>query len=369
MKRQVLITTTLGISLFAALCIVQAGSSRAMESLDSKAAQETNVAPADLAVKIHALSSPNPIERASAACQIGEMGRRAAQAIPNLIQILADDTPINADINCGERSTWRGKHSIDEPTTLGRIAAHALASIGEQSVEPLISVMKSSNPIVRMNAVWSLGIINDPRTVEPLISGSRDSDARVRENAVWGMGLKHDKIVVEPLIAALGDGEWKVREKGAWSLGLQGDDRAVEPLANALRDPNFEVREKAAWSLGLKGNRNSVEPLVYALRDSEWRVREKAAWSLGLKGDQRAVEPLIVALRDENDQVRSQSAWALGLKGDHHAVEALNAAMKDQSTGVRRQAAWALGMILMRDGKAADKAADLDLNLNKDRKR
>src|SRR6185503_6011150 len=51
---------------------------------------------------------------------------------------------------------------------------------------------------------------------------------------------------------------------------------------------------------------------------------------------------------------------------DHRAVEALGAAMKDQSTEVRKKAAWALGLILMRDSKAADKAADLNIELKKD---
>src|SRR5437667_4183636 len=170
MKRQALITTLLGLCFFAALCVTQARSSGARESANSSPGQDTNAAAADLTEKIRALSSSNPIERASAACQIGEMGKLAAQAIPRLIQMLADDTQISAAIYCGERSTWRGKHSIEEPTTPGRVAAQSLAAIGEQSVEPLISVVRNANPIVRMNAVWSLGVINDPRTVEPVIA-------------------------------------------------------------------------------------------------------------------------------------------------------------------------------------------------------
>jgi hypothetical protein len=200
MKRQRLFTTALGLCFVATLCVTQARSSGAKEAANSRLGQETNAAPADLTEKIRALSSSNPIERASAACQIAEMGKRAAPAIEHLIQMLADDTQINADIYCGERSTWRGKHY--EPTTPGRVAAQSLAAIGEQSVGPLTSVVRNANPIVRMNAVWSLGIINDPRTVEPVIAASRDGDARVRENAAWGMGLKHDRSVVEPLIAA-----------------------------------------------------------------------------------------------------------------------------------------------------------------------
>jgi HEAT repeat protein len=368
MKRQVMIATALVFAcFFAAMYVAQAGNVETSEVVFGSVVQDPEPAPAGLADKIRALSSSNALERASAACQIGEMGKRAAQAIPMLIQVLGDDTQINAEIDCGERNKWRGKHS-DQPTTPGEMAALALASIGEPSVEPVIAAMRNDSSIVRRNAVWSLGIIHDPRTVAAVINASRDSDPRVRENAVWGMGLKQDKSVVEPLIAALADGEWKVREKGAWSLGLQGDSRSVEPLTNALRDQNAKVREQVAWALGLKGNKDAVEPLTNALHDAEWRVREKAAWALGLKGDNRAVDPLIAALKDENVQVREQAAWALGLRGDHRSVDALSAAMKDQSKEVRKKAAWALGLILMRDPKAADKAGDLDINLkNPDR--
>jgi HEAT repeat protein len=83
-----------------------------------------------------------------------------------------------------------------------------------------------------------------------------------------------------------------------------------------------------------------------------------------LKGDRRAVEPLMGALKDDNPQVREHAAWALGLKGDHRALEALNAALKDENREVRKKAAWALGLLLMRDKEAADKASNLDLNLD-----
>src|SRR6185503_6545146 len=114
--RQALITTALSLIFFAALCITEARVSGAKQPAISMPGQETDAVPAALTEKIRALGSTNPIERASAACQIGEMGRRAAQAIPHLIRMLADDTPISTAIYCGERSTWRGKLG-DEPTT------------------------------------------------------------------------------------------------------------------------------------------------------------------------------------------------------------------------------------------------------------
>jgi HEAT repeat protein len=326
--------------------------------------QSDVAASSDLKQKIARLSSPDPLERASAACQIGMMGKQAAPAVPYLIQLLGDDMKISGVLDCRGNNDWRHKGKIIDETTVGQKAAAALIQIGEASVEPLIEALRTREPVARSNAVWALGIIKDPRTIEPVITATKDGDPRVREHAAWGLGLKHDARVVEPLIAALSDPQSQVREKAGWALGLTGDHRAVEPLVNALQDPEPGVREQVAWSLGLKGDRRAVEPLVNALRSESPSVREKAAWALGLKGDRRAVEPLMGALKDDNPQVREHAAWALGLKGDHRALEALNAALKDENREVRKKAAWALGLLLMRDKEAADKASNLDLNLD-----
>ena len=83
---------------------------------------------ADVREKINALNSSNPVQRASAACCLGEMRERAIAAIPYLIQMLADDTVINAVIDCGEKNSWRSRNNFVEDTSPGRIAAEAARS-------------------------------------------------------------------------------------------------------------------------------------------------------------------------------------------------------------------------------------------------
>ena len=315
----------------------------------------------DVTEKIRALDSADPKVRATAACGLRAAGKNAAGAIPALVKMLADDTPIGA-IECESDGSWkRGDGNIDDNSP-GKQAALALAAIGDEAIEPLINHLRHPAVPARKNSAFALGLIKNPHTVEPLIDSLKDASWQVRSQAAWGLGLKHDQRVVEPLIAVLRDGDWQVREQASWALGLQGDKRSVEPLSAALTDVNERVREQAAWALGLKGDSGSVEPLMSALRDQSAKVRSQAAWALGLKGDQRAVEPLMGALKDGDAHVRSQSAWALGLKGDHRAVEALNQAMKDESNQVRRQATWALGMILMKDPRAADVKIDIKLD-------
>jgi HEAT repeat protein len=266
------------------------------------------------------LSSPDADRRASAACQIGEMGPRAASAVGALAAMLGDASEVKT-LDCGEHKreeslTRRGDGSL----TVGEVAAVALARIGSPAFEAVAGALGGADWRARMNAAFSLGLFGGDRSVEPLVG-------------------------------ALGDSVASVRERAAWALGLQGDERAVEPLAAALADGSDTVRSQAAWALGLKGDERSIEPLVGSLEDASPKVRSQAAWALGLKADGRAVEPLIRRLEDEDATVQSQAAWALGLKGDARAEAPLTRALKSPSADVRRQAAWALGMIGLRDGR------------------
>jgi HEAT repeat protein len=264
-----------------------------------------------------ALAATDPVERASAACQLGERGERADAAIPGLVHLLADATVLSQFQCPSDRSNHEPFNKND--TTVGEIAAVALARI------------------------------NGP-AVDALIGATRGRSAVTRVNAAFGLGLAGSSKAVEPLVAALRDEEPTVREKAAWSLGLQGDERSVEPLAKALGDPREGVRCQAAWALGLKGDERSVEPLTRALDDRSARVRAQAAWALGLKGDERAIDGLVRRLTDDDSAVASQAAWALGLKGDARALEPLAGALKSPSADVRKQAVWAISMLGMRNG-------------------
>jgi HEAT repeat protein len=377
MKRFVLVLAALlcgglWIAFYAVESSQSKGSETAAAAVEA-APQNAAEIPADLREKIKQLQSTDSTERAGAACALGLMKERAVAAIPALIAILGDDTPIQR-VYCGGGRSWRGKNSELDKSSPGEQAALALTFIGEPSVGPLITVLKADDWRIRVNATFALGLIKDKRTVEAVLGSIRDQDWRVREKAAWGLGLKHDERVAEALASALRDQVWQVRRQAAWALGLQGDERSVEPLVNALRDEQADVRHQAAWALGLKGDDRSVEPLNDALRDQNPSVRSQAAWALGLKGNRNSVEPLIAALRgDAEARVRQQAAWALGLKGDRRAVDALNAALQDSAAPVRKNAAWALRLIRIKNGDIRPGDAgkmnedpDIDVDVNVD---
>jgi len=125
--------------------------------------------------QIEGLYSPNPVNRVNAAFQIGKMAEKGVPAIPFLIAMLGDSTPLElCVINA-------------EPTSPGREAAATLVKIGIPSVEPLVGALNHNEPRVRERAAWALSKLKDPRAVEPLIGALRDESSIVRRHAAHAL--------------------------------------------------------------------------------------------------------------------------------------------------------------------------------------
>ena len=110
-----------------------------VEALNTFQQQTTNEISADTNANIQKLASANPLERTEAACKLGKA--RAVAAIPALIQLLSDDTPVEHPV-CEEKENWRGR-GMDK-TTPGEVAAVALSQIGREAVEPLVTALRRS---------------------------------------------------------------------------------------------------------------------------------------------------------------------------------------------------------------------------------
>ena len=226
------------------------------------------------------LTSADPSARTRAACDLRELGRDAASAMPALLDLLGDGSPVDPAV-CGRR-TWRGRG--DDVTTPGEQAASALVAIGTPAYQPLTRALGAAVWIARGNAAWALGAL-----------GNRGA--------------------VPMLTKTLGDNEPAVRRKGAWAIGALDGSEAVPALIEALKDPDAGVREQVAWALGAIGDRRAVDGLMATLTDAAAGVRKQAAWALGAIGDSRATPALAKALKDESAEVRKQAAWALGAIG------------------------------------------------------
>jgi HEAT repeat protein len=235
----------------------------------------------DAAAAAAGLASADPAARTRAACELRELGSGAAPALPRLLAMLDDGSPVDAAV-CAER-TWRHGWSQDA-TSPGEQAASALVAIGTPAYEPLTKALAGPAWIARKNAAWALGALGN-RSAIPLLSRT------------------------------LRDAEPAVRGRGAWALGALDSSEAVPALVEALKDTDPGVREQVAWALGAIGDRRAVDGLIGALADSAAGVRKQAAWALGAISDKRAVTALMKCLKDPEAGVRKQAAWALGAIG------------------------------------------------------
>jgi HEAT repeat protein/beta-lactamase regulating signal transducer with metallopeptidase domain len=207
----------------------------------------------DSSMSMMALRSLDPTERAVAACALGKLG--AVNAIPALISLLGDDTPIQS-IKCWDGGDWSPARHTFKQASPGEQAAIALAALSQPAVEPLIAALNNADPGVRRNAAWAIGEIrgglgtNRTAAVDPLIATLNDVDSWVRVAAAFSLGEMRPSQATESLIAALGDAEWNVRMMAAWALGEMKATAAVESLTSlSLRDENEWVRRKAVRAL------------------------------------------------------------------------------------------------------------------------
>jgi HEAT repeat protein len=238
----------------------------------------------DAAAAAAGLASADPSTRARAACELRALGSQAAQAMPRLVAMLEDGSPVDPAV-CGERTWGNGRfRGAQDTTTPGEQAASALVAIGTPAFDPLTKALSAPVWIARSNAAWALGALGNRKAV-PVLSRS------------------------------LSDTEPNVRKRGAWALGALDASEAVPALVEALKDSDAGVREQAAWALGAISDRRAVDGLIGALSDSVAAVRKQAAWALGAISDSRAVQALMKALKDTDAGVRKQAAWALGAIG------------------------------------------------------
>ena len=269
-----------------------------------------------------ALTSPDPAERAAAACELGRIGGRARAAIPQLIALMADGTPLPSQIFCGtqppfEDESWAPDHAeVLEPSP-GEAATRALLGMGDAAIAPL---------------------------TETLVGASH---WRARKNAAWA--LAHRGRATGELINALKDPAWQVRTEAAYALFQRGGSsrQVIDALSSALLDNAWQVREQATLALGNKGGGGTdvVESLLLALSDQHSRVRVAATVVLWHRADLRAWDALLGALRDPDEGVRSGAARALGNRARDPEVQLLIAARHDPDQHIREGVREALRIV------------------------
>jgi HEAT repeat protein len=119
--------------------------------------EESSVRSIDEGINRHIaqLHSKEAQQRAAAAYWLGSRGTAAERAIPALVDLLGDATPV-------EVTKYRKPDTFDaRKLTLGEEVAAALVNIGKSSTDALIkTLITSPEPHARENAAWALGALH-----------------------------------------------------------------------------------------------------------------------------------------------------------------------------------------------------------------
>jgi HEAT repeat protein len=147
---------------------------------------------------------------------------------------------------------------LDEPGLTAE-AAIALSYMGPDALEPLIEGLDSDDPVVRREALRSIGKLKeraplDAAAVLPvLVARMKDPDPGVRAVAATYLGIIHEGAgeAIPALIVGLRDPDPEVRRASAAAIGSFGEAAApaLPALKRAASDSHDDVAREAGQAI------------------------------------------------------------------------------------------------------------------------
>ena len=283
----------------------------------------------------------------------------------------------------------------DSHPRVRQAAADGLGQImSRDAAVPLVSRLQDPVRSVRLSVIGALARIGDPRSGAPLIQSLRDPSPEVRSAALSALTRLRTAEALIPTLALLQDENEIVRTRAVATLGAIGNERAVTELIGCL-DHNLLARP--AVDALVEVGAPAVAPLCAVLRESSDRLARASALNaltrigapeaadtiideleiggglpedtlvlaLGQVVSERGMMPLIARLDHDETAVRIAALVALGGHLTHgvsdlRAGEALLGRLDAETDQERLLALLLLARI--GDSRAADRAADLSLN-------
>jgi HEAT repeat protein len=337
------------------------------------------------------LDDRDPLAKVAAAWALGQIGPEAAEAIPDLIEIIrvyqapaiinfpasmdatsasrrdantGPDTFVHQQLAVAKATRMRQKAfgkvviSGTATTSAQEQSTLALANIGPASVPALLVLLrdKGITSTTRRYAVSALGIIGPMAaadSVPVLVPELRSEDRRIRLSAVQALASMGTsaRAAIPFLIQDLKENDGEIYYLVVDALAAIRYD-ALEPLLLTLRDKEEGQRIGAARALSKMGTL-AIPGLMQSLEDPNATVRYHAGRALETTGPD-PFAAIVRALKDPEAYKRVDAVQALGMLGPKaaRAIPGLIEALSDSNGFVRRSAALVLGNL----GPAAAKA-------------
>lgn len=236
---------------------------------------------------------------------------------------------------------------LDNPKQYDRsTVSEALRGFGE-AIKPLIIHAYRRNSWIRRSKARLVGELAGVDALNSFLEALHDHHKLVRDNAEEGLEVLGEA-AVQPLISLLSSTDATIRIHATRVLGSIGHESAFEAIAGMVSEANMEQRRVAVEALGGFSNDRCVELLSIAIRSKDSATRRGAFKAMGRIKDQRVIEILRAVLLDADSQVRLEAVRFLGLIGImeyplmEQFAEVLILALEDQHTEVAKLAESAL---------------------------
>jgi HEAT repeat protein len=154
----------------------------------------------------------------------------------------------------------------------------------------------------------SSAIIHDNNGADDSLQPTPDSDVIIIIDEFAG------KETIEALLQKLDDPDPFVRVEAIQSLGEIQQKKSLVSVCDCLNDENLYVRAYAAEALGKIGHVDillTLSRLLSALDDPSPYAKAMMIAALGELQDKRAADSIRKHLHDENESVRRMAVWAL----------------------------------------------------------
>ncbi len=263
-------------------------------------------------------------------------------------------------------------------------AIFAAGAFAQNSPNPLLSELKSSDVKIRAKAVQVMGNSGDTSTVPALTGALTDPSSKVRKEVIVALAKLHTNACLDGLVTATRDSDPDVRAVAVhaivgWytgnipSLGFRGvvkksyngakgwfqtnttrvnpgthlDPRAVSALVAAMNDTrSIQAARDAALGLGILTARSAVPDLVKAAHSTDADLASNALDSLGKIKDVSAGPQLVDLLDSPSNEVRQSACITVGILRTKSAVPKLQQIYHtDANTGIRKAALDGLAFI------------------------
>jgi HEAT repeat protein len=222
-------------------------------------------------------------------------------------------------------------------------ALRQLAQSADERAGPLLLAhLDNLPPLLRTQAVRTLGELREPAALEPLLRMLLRHETMLLPAVLYALGLLGDRRAVVPLLwQAAADSDQHVRVVDA----LVAIGANAIPVLNeqAEQEGRPAIRRIAVEVLGRLRASSAGGLLSRLVAHSDPELRRLAAEALGEISDAGAAKVLVQALKDPVPEVRAVAAAALGRMPSPKLAPFLSKLIDDPHRTVRWEAVRALG--------------------------